>query len=133
MSSGTRKPVSTIAKARTGAQTMGAFTVSTTLAARMARGDVRGDSERASSCGAELLPCDSFPVVLNSSRRIVPGTTVRLLTRLPTAIGMAALERPNRSPRTAGPTKCDTGQQKNHPVKSNRANAQRDDQREVLA
>ena len=36
------------------------------------------------------------------------GTTVRLMTRLAIAIGMA-LSRPNRSPRTAGPTKGTAG------------------------
>ena len=36
------------------------------------------------------------------------GTTVRLMTRLPIAIGMA-LSPPNRSPRTAGPTKGTAG------------------------
>src|ERR1700719_82142 len=104
-----RKPLSTITKARTGAQTIGSLTVSVILAARNARGDVRGDAEGAPSCSAELLPYDSLPVVSNERKRIVIGTTVRLMTRLPTAIGMAALGRPNKSPRTAGPTKGTAG------------------------
>jgi hypothetical protein len=50
-----------------------------------------------------------LPVVSNARRKIVTGTTVTLMTRLPTAIGMAALGRPNRSPRTAGPMKGTAG------------------------
>lgn len=104
-----RKPISTITKARTGAQTIGSLTVSLILAERNARGDVRGGAERAPSCSFELLPFDSLPVVSNARKRIVTGTTVRLMMRLSTAIGMAALGRPNRSPRTAGPTKGTAG------------------------
>src|ERR1700722_20504375 len=104
-----RRPINTITKARTGAQTIGSLTVSLILAARNARGDVRGGAERVPSCSFGLLPFDSLPVVSNARKRIVTGTTVRLMTRLSIAIGIAALGRPKRSPRTAGPTKGTAG------------------------
>ena len=94
----------------------------------------------------------SLPVESSARSRIVTGTTVRLMTRLAIAIGMA-LSPPNRSPRTAGPTngtagaeavsaceradahlhaKDDAGEQKHRTVETNDGDAQGDDQRDVL-
>src|SRR5271167_3112646 len=108
MSRGMRRPLSTITKAKTGAQTIGCLTVSARLAARTESCDAGGDAESSPSCAAKLARCEPPSAVSNVRKRIVAGTTVRLMTRLAIAIGMA-LDPPKRSPRTAGPTKGTAG------------------------
>ena len=65
-------------------------------------------TESVPACKTELLFCEPLPVESNARSRIVIGTTVRLMTRLAIAIGMA-LSPPNRSPSTTGPTKGTAG------------------------
>src|SRR6201990_2757218 len=103
-----RRPLNTITKARTGAQTIGSLTVSTSLPVNTETYDLGGDAESLPVCRTEVLFCESLPVEFNARNRIVIGTTVRLMTRLAIAIGMA-LSPPNRSPSTAGPTKGTAG------------------------
>src|ERR1700688_4462478 len=103
-----RRPLNTITKARTSAQTIGSLTVSTSLQVNTETYDLGVDSESIPVCRTEFLFCESLPVESNARNRIVIGTTVRLMTRLAIAIGMA-LSPPNRSPRTAGPTKGTAG------------------------
>src|SRR5271154_3264147 len=105
---GMRKPVSTIIKARTGAQTIGSLIVSASLAAKTEADDLGEVAECSPSRGTGEFSCGSLPVDSNVRSRIVTGTTVRLIMRLAIAIGMA-LSPPNRSPRTAGPTKGTAG------------------------
>src|ERR1700722_19352908 len=95
-------------KARMGAQTIGSLTVSTSLAAKTEAYDVWDDAECCSACATGVFSWGSFAVEPNARSRIVMGTTVRLMTRLAMATGMA-LRPPNRSPRTAGPTKGTAG------------------------
>src|ERR1700751_5531125 len=102
------KPHSTIMKARTGAQTIGSLTVSTSFAAKTEAYDVWDDAECCPSCATGVFSWGSFAVEPNARSRIVMGTTVRLMTRLAMATGIA-LRPPNRSQRTAGPTKGPAG------------------------
>src|SRR5271169_2307578 len=95
-------------KARTGAQTIGSLRVSASLAAKTEAYDLADDGECGPSCAMGVFSCWSFAVEPNARSRIVTGTTVRLMTRLAIAIGMA-LSPPNSSPRTAGPTKGTAG------------------------
>src|ERR1700683_2542497 len=103
-----RKPHNTITKARTGAQTIGSLIVSTSFAAKAEAYDLGDDAECYPSCATGEFSCRSLPLEYNARRRRVTGTTVRLMTRLARATGMA-LSRPKRSPRTAGPTKGTAG------------------------
>src|SRR6202050_2620564 len=95
--------MSTITKALTGAHTIGSLTVSASLAANTETYDLGDDSDWSPPCAAGVFSVGSLPVEFNARNRIVIGTTVRLITRLPSAIGMA-LSPPNKSPSTAGPT-----------------------------
>src|SRR6201988_5296972 len=103
-----RKQLSTIIKARTGAQTIGSLTVSTSLAAETEACDLGAVAECCPLSARGVFSCRFLLVESNARSRIVIGTTVRLMTRLATAIGMA-LRPPNRLPRTAGPTKGTAG------------------------
>src|SRR5271163_2637161 len=103
-----RRPHNTITKARTGAQMIGSLTVSRSLPVNTETYDCGADAESLPACRTELLFCASLPVESNARSRTVTGTTVRLMTRLAIAIGMA-LSPPNRSPSTAGPTKGTAG------------------------
>src|ERR1700733_16067686 len=95
-------------KARTGAQTIGSLRVSASLAAKTEADDLEDDAECSPSSPTGVFSCRSLPLESNARSRIVTGTTVRLMTRLAIAIGMA-LSPPNSSPRTAGPTKGTAG------------------------
>src|SRR5580658_1018412 len=95
-------------KARTGAHTIGSLTVSTSLEANTETYDLEDDAECSPPCAAGVFSVGSLPVEFSARSRIVTGTTVRLMTRLAIAIGMA-LSPPNSSPRTAGPTKGTAG------------------------
>src|ERR1700757_4299659 len=96
-----RRPLNTIMKARTGAQTIGSLTVSTSLPAKTEAYDLGAEAD-------DFPSCEGPPVECKARSRIVIGTTMRLMTRLAIAIGIA-LSPPNRSPRTAGPTKGTAG------------------------
>src|SRR6202041_585721 len=100
--------MSTITKAITGAHTIGSLTVSTNLAANTETYDLGDDSDCSPPCAAGVFFVGSLPVEFSARSRIVIGTTVRLMTRLPSAIGMA-LGPPNKSPSTAGPTNGTAG------------------------
>src|SRR6202453_645270 len=102
-----RKPQSTTTKARIGAQTIGSLMVSAIFPAKTAAFDL-GDDEFSCSPRAGVLFCWPLSVESNERSRIVIGTTVRLMTRLAAAMGIA-LSLPSRSPRTAGPTKGTAG------------------------
>src|SRR3984885_7129856 len=103
-----RRPQSTIMKARIGAQTIGSLRVSAIFPAKTAAFDLGDDAEFPCSPGTGVFVCGFLPVESNERSRIVIGTTVRLMTRLAAAIGIA-LSLPSRSPRTAGPTKGTAG------------------------
>src|ERR1700685_4846611 len=90
-------------KARMGAQTIGSLAVSTSLAAKTEAKDLAEDGECGPSCAMGVFSCWSFAVEPKARSRIVTGTTVRLMTRLPMATGIA-LRPPDSSPTTAGPT-----------------------------
>ena len=94
-------------KARIGAQTIGSLRVSAIFPAKIAAFDL-GDAEFPCSSGTGVFVCGFLPVESNERSRIVIGTTVRLMTRLAAAMGIA-LSLPSRSPRTAGPTKGTAG------------------------
>src|SRR5580704_16427921 len=101
-------PLNTITKARMGAQTIGSFAVSVSLAKRTEVYDTGCDAEDFPSCAAKFFSWGPPPGVSSVRKRIVNGTTVRLITRLAIAIGMA-LGPPNKSPRMAGPKKGTAG------------------------
>src|ERR1700691_2253657 len=83
--------MSTITKAITGAHTIGSLTVSTNLAANTETYDLGDDSDCSPPCAAGVFFVGSLPVEFSARSRIVIGTTVRLMTRLPSAIGAAAV------------------------------------------
>src|SRR3984957_13373737 len=103
-----RRLLNTMTKARTGAQTIGSLTVSASLPVNTETYDLGVDEESVPAFKTKLLFCESLPVESKARSRMVIGTTVRLMTRLASAIGMA-LSPPNRLPRTAGPTKGTAG------------------------
>src|ERR1700722_6947996 len=103
-----RKPHNTVTKGKTGAQTIGSLIVSTSFAAKTEAYDLGDDADCSPSCATGEFSCRSLPLESNARSRSVTGTTVRLMTRLARAHGMA-LSRPERSPRTAGPTKGTAG------------------------
>src|ERR1700689_1328056 len=103
-----RKPLRTTMKARIGAHTIGSLRVSGIFPAKIAGFDLGDDDEFSCSPRAGVLFCWPLSVESNERSRIVIGTTVRLMTRLAAAIGIA-LSPPSRSPRTAGPTKGTAG------------------------
>src|SRR5580704_16618716 len=144
--------MSTITKAITGAHTIGSLTVSTSLAANTETYDLGDDSDCSPPCAAGVFSVGSLPVEFSARSRIVIGTTVRLMTRPPSAIGMA-LSPPEqiaehswtheRHRRRGGCERCecahahlhaknDTGEQKHHTIESNDARAQGDHQWDVL-
>src|SRR5580693_49333 len=92
-----RRLLNTITKARTGAQTIGSLTISASLPVNTETYDLGVDEESVPACKTELLFCESLPVESKARSRMVIGTTVRLMTRLAIAIGMA-LSPPKRSP-----------------------------------
>src|SRR6202789_2464038 len=100
--------MSTITKAITGAHTIGSLTVSTSLAANTETYDLGDDSGCSPPCVAGVFSVGPLPVEFSARSRIVIGTTVRLMTRLPSALGMARSP-PNKSPSTAGPEKGPAG------------------------
>src|SRR5580704_15269743 len=99
--------MSTITKAITGAHTIGSLTVTTSLAANTETYDPGDGADCFPSC-AGVFSVGSLSVEFSVRSSIVIGTTVRLMTRLPSAIGMA-LSPPNKSPSTAGPTNGTAG------------------------
>src|SRR5580698_802473 len=98
-----RKPQSTTMKARIGAHTIGSLRVSAIFPAKTAAFDF-GDAEFPCSSGTGVFVCWFLPVESNERRRIVIGTTVRFMTRLAAANGIAQ-SHTNKSPKKAGPTK----------------------------
>src|ERR1700685_1587058 len=102
-----RKPLSTTMKARIGAHTIGSLSVSAILPAKIAALDL-GDDEFSCSPREGVLFCWPLSVESNERSRIVIGTTVRLMTRLAAAMGIA-LSIPSGSPLRDGPTQGTPG------------------------
>src|ERR1700685_2227253 len=103
-----RKPLSTTMKARIGAHTIGSLRVSAIFPAKIAAFDLGDDDEFSCSPRAGVLFCWPLSVESNERSRLVIGTTVRLMTRLAAAMGIA-LSIPSGSPLRDGPTQGTPG------------------------